>query len=84
MAKEYAGLLRTLGPLASAPPKVMKKLRQAVTGRPIAEAGAMFQGHQLARAHEGAPSPFFPSRQIAVPKAHETRLVCGQVDTYCL
>jgi hypothetical protein len=32
---EYAGLLRTLGPLASAPPKVRKKLRQAGLGRPV-------------------------------------------------
>ncbi len=32
---EYAGLLRTLGPLASAPPKVMKNSRRASPGRPI-------------------------------------------------
>lgn len=32
---EYAGLLRTLGPLASPPPKVMKKLRRAGTDRPV-------------------------------------------------
>jgi hypothetical protein len=32
---EYAGLLRTLGPLASAPPKVMKKTRRAGRGRPV-------------------------------------------------
>jgi hypothetical protein len=32
---EYAGLLRTLGPLASATPKVKKKLRGAGTGRPV-------------------------------------------------
>ena len=31
---EYAGSLRTLGPLASAPPKVTKKSRRAGTGRP--------------------------------------------------
>jgi putative transposase len=32
---EFAGLLRTLGPLASAPPKVTKKLRRAGTDRPV-------------------------------------------------
>ena len=32
---EYAGLLRTLGPLASTPPKVMKKSRRAGSGRPV-------------------------------------------------
>jgi len=32
---EYAGLLRTLGSLASAPPKVMRKLRRAGPGRPV-------------------------------------------------
>ena len=37
-----------------------------------------------ARPHEGAPLALFPSRQIAIPKAHETTLVRGKVDTYCL
>ncbi len=32
---EYAGLLRTLGPLANAPPKVMKKSRRAGPRRPV-------------------------------------------------
>jgi hypothetical protein len=32
---EYAGLLRTLGPLAGTPPKVMKKSRQTGSGRPV-------------------------------------------------
>ena len=32
---EYAGLLCTLDSLASAPPKVMRKLRRAGPGRPV-------------------------------------------------
>ena len=32
---EYDGLLRTLGPLASGPPKVMKKLRRPGPSAPL-------------------------------------------------
>jgi len=32
---EYAGLLRTLGPLATATPKVIKKSRRGGLGRPL-------------------------------------------------
>ena len=32
---EYAGLLRTLGPLASAPPNILKKSRRAGSRRPV-------------------------------------------------
>jgi hypothetical protein len=32
---EYAGLLRTLGPLASAPPYIMKTSRRAGSRRPV-------------------------------------------------
>ncbi len=33
--REYAGLVRTLGPLAWASPKLMKKPRRAGPGRPV-------------------------------------------------